>query len=196
MLTSGIAAAWKTGVDALESQAGVELVARGSAGTTQNAPAPVVFEADTGAFMSNGVLQEEIFGAAGLFIRYGDNKELTAAASRLEGQLTATMHLTDEDLPQARGLVEELETKVGRILVNGWPTGVEVGHAMVHGGPFPATSAPATTSVGTRAIERFLRPVAYQNFPEGLLPEPLRDGNPWSLNRLIDGQLTLGEHVE
>ena len=82
-----------------------------------------------------------------------------------------------------------LERKAGRILVNGWPTGVEVGHAMVHGGPFPATSDTRTTSVGTLAIDRFLRPVAYQNIPDGLLPAPLQQANPWKLTRRIDGTL-------
>lgn len=97
--------------------------------------------------------------------------------------------MEDEDLELARRLVPVLERKVGRILVNGYPTGVEVGHAMVHGGPWPATSDGRTTSVGTLAIRRFLRPVCYQDFPEALLPEALRPGNPMRLWRRTDGVL-------
>ena len=95
------------------------------------------------------------------------------------------MHLTETDHDLAAELIEELELKAGRVVVNGWPTGVEVGYAMVHGGPFPATSAPASTSVGTRAIERFLRPVVYQDVPEALLPPELRTAA--DVPRLVDG---------
>ncbi len=139
--------------------------------------------------LSNPVLQAEIFGAASLVVRYSGPDELLAAVERLEGQLTVTLHLTEDDQQTATALLPVLERKAGRILANGWPTGVEVGHAMVHGGPFPATSDGRTTSVGTLAIERFLRPVAYQNLPEFLLPEPLRSGNPWHLTRRVDGVL-------
>ena len=110
------------------------------------------------------MLHAEIFGAASLVIRYSTAEELIEATNRLEGQLTASLQLTEEDYPTAAQLIPALEQKVGRIIVNGWPTGVEVGHAMVHGGPFPATSDTKTTSVGTLAINRFLRP--------GRLPEP------------------------
>ena len=99
------------------------------------------------------------------------------------------MHYAPADADAARALLPVLEQKVGRILFNGWPTGVEVGHAMVHGGPFPATSDSRTTSVGTLAIERFLRPVCYQDVPAELLPEAVRDDNPWGLRRRIDGEL-------
>jgi NADP-dependent aldehyde dehydrogenase len=96
--------------------------------------------------------------------------------------------MADSDIDAVRELLPVIERKAGRILANGWPTGVEVGHAMVHGGPFPATSDVRSTSVGSLAIERFLRPVAYQNLPEALLPEPLKDANPWGVPRLVDGQ--------
>jgi 2,5-dioxopentanoate dehydrogenase len=135
------------------------------------------------------VLHAEIFGAASLVIRYSSAEELVEATNRIEGQLTASLQLTEEDYPTAARLIPALEQKVGRIIVNGWPTGVEVGHAMVHGGPFPATSDTRTTSVGTLAINRFLRPVAYQNLPQELLPAPLKDANPWQLNRRIDGDV-------
>jgi NADP-dependent aldehyde dehydrogenase len=134
------------------------------------------------------VLHEEIFGATSLVVRYKSVEDLVEATKKLDGQLTASLHITDRDYAAATPLIPALERKVGRILINGWPTGVEVGHAMVHGGPYPATSDSRTTSVGTLAIERFLRPVAYQNFPEQLRPAPLQDANPWNVNRLIDGQ--------
>ncbi|MBM6620798.1 aldehyde dehydrogenase (NADP(+)) [Micrococcaceae bacterium RIT802] len=191
MLTSGIAGSWHSGVDALAAQAGVDLVGRGAEGATENAPAPAVFGTTVDTFLANEVLHAEIFGAASLVIRYADAAELTAAAERLEGQLTATLQLRDGDRELAAALIPVLERKVGRILANGWPTGVEVGHAMVHGGPSPATSDSRTTSVGSLAIERFLRPVAYQNLPDELLPAPLQESNPWNLNRRIDGRIEL-----
>ncbi|MFB0835821.1 aldehyde dehydrogenase (NADP(+)) [Arthrobacter halodurans] len=190
MLTKNMADSWTRGAEELAAQDGVDLVARGQDGPTENAPAPVVFGTDVPTFLGNEVLHEEIFGAASLMIRYSSAEDLVAAARRLEGQLTATLHLTAEDRATVAPLLPVLEGKAGRILANGWPTGVEVGHAMVHGGPFPATSDSRTTSVGTLAIERFLRPVAYQDIPDALLPQPLRDANPWNLNRRIDGELT------
>ncbi|GAA1140515.1 aldehyde dehydrogenase (NADP(+)) [Nesterenkonia lutea] len=193
MLTQSIAASWNEGVEQLASQDGVELVGRGTDGAGENAPAPVVYQASTPAFRDNPVLHEEIFGAASLVIRYDSAEDLVSAAQKLEGQLTATLHLTEADHKQAAPLIPVLEGKVGRILANGWPTGVEVNHAMVHGGPFPATSDSRTTSVGTRAIERFLRPVAYQNLPESLLPKPVQTENPWKLNRRVNGTITLAD---
>ncbi|MFE4837842.1 aldehyde dehydrogenase (NADP(+)) [Arthrobacter sp. NPDC056691] len=187
MLSGGIASAWEHGHNALEAAADVELIGRGQKGPTENAPAPAVFGADLDAFTGNPVLHEEIFGAASLVVRYKDIDDLIRATRLLEGQLTASLHVTEEDYPVASGLIPALERKVGRIIINGWPTGVEVGHAVVHGGPYPATSDSKTTSVGTLAINRFLRPVAYQNFPEQLRPAPLQDANPWRVNRLIDG---------
>ncbi|GAA3290219.1 aldehyde dehydrogenase (NADP(+)) [Arthrobacter citreus] len=189
MLTKGIASSWQDGVNALAGQPGVELLAAGSDGDTLNAPAPSIFSTDAASFLSNGELQAEIFGAASLVIRYSSVSELADAVRALEGQLTATVHLAESDYPAARTLLPLLERRAGRILVNGWPTGVEVGHAMVHGGPFPATSDSRTTSVGTLAIDRFLRPVAYQNIPDALLPAPLQQENPWKLNRLLDGTM-------
>lgn len=185
MLSPSIAGAWREGVETRDANA--EVLARGAAGEGPHAPAPVIHTAQIAEFEENHVLHEEIFGAASLVVRYSDAAELVEAASRLEGQLTATLQLTASDHEIAAALLPVLERKVGRILANGWPTGVEVGHAMVHGGPFPATSDSRSTSVGTLAIERFLRPVAYQNIPDELLPAALRDANPWQLPRLVDG---------
>lgn len=189
MLTTGICAAWNAGVEQLGSQGGVTLIGSGSKGETRNAPAPVVYGTDLATFLDNPVLHEEIFGAASLLIRYDTVNDLVSAAAQLEGQLTATMHFREEDYPSAATLLPILERKAGRILANGWPTGVEVGHAMVHGGPFPATSNARSTSVGSLAIERFLRPVAYQDLPECLLPAPVQATNPWQLRRMLDGVL-------
>ncbi len=196
MLTPGIASACRDGIDALGSQEGVDIVSRGQEGFTENAPAPVVFGTQVPTFLANPVLQEEIFGASSLAVRYESTSELLAAIRGMEGQLTASLFLSDEDYATVAPLIPALERKVGRILANGWPTGVDVGDAMVHGGPFPATSDSRTTSVGTLAIERFLRPVAYQNVPAGLLPPALDDANPWQLNRRIDGRVRLAESSE
>jgi len=187
MLTAGIAGSWNDGAEALGSAENVTVVGRGSAGATENAPAPTIFGTGIADFISNHLLHAEIFGAASLVIRYSTTEELIEAARCMEGQLTSSLQLTEEDYPTAARLLPALEQKVGRIIVNGWPTGVEVGHAMVHGGPFPATSDTRTTSVGTLAINRFLRPVAYQNLPQELLPVALQDDNPWRLNRRMDG---------
>ena len=189
LVTEGIAGSWTAGTEALGKADGVELLGQGRPGDTRNAPAPTIFGTGVDQFVSNHVLHEEIFGAASLVIRYKDVQDLLKAAGRIEGQLTASLHLTEADYPTAAPLIPVLEQKVGRIIVNGWPTGVEVGHAMVHGGPFPATSDTRTTSVGTLAINRFLRPVAYQNIPQELLPEALQDTNPWHLNRRINGDV-------
>lgn len=184
MLTSGIASAYRDGTSTLRATDGVRVVAEGDA-AGDDAPAPQLVEAETLA----GPVADEVFGASGVVIRYDNLGDLLPRLERLEGQLTATVHATDADADAARALLPVLELKVGRILFNGWPTGVEVGHAMVHGGPFPATSDSRTTSVGSLAIERFQRPVAYQDVPAGVLPEAVRDDNPWSLRRRIDGDL-------
>lgn len=189
MLTPSICRSWNEGVEQLGTQAGVELIGQGTAGDGSNAPAPVIFSATAEQLRHNPTLHEEIFGAASLVVRYSSVDELLETARALEGQLTATLHLTEADYDDAKALIPVLENTVGRILVGGWPTGVEVNHSMVHGGPFPATSDSRTTSVGTLAIERFLRPVSYQNLPQELLPASLQDTNPWNLTRRIDGEI-------
>ena len=148
------------------------------------------FESDADSFLADPSLGAELFGPASLIVRYGDRQQLLRAAEAMEGQLTATVHGTNDDLSEYQDLIAVLEKMVGRIIVNGYPTGVEVGHAMVHGGPFPSTSDSRTTSVGTRAIFRFARPVCYQNFPDELLPQELKDANPLGVWRMIDGKLS------
>ena len=139
-------------------------------------------------FLGNRDLMDEVFGPSTLVVRASERSQLIDVARSLEGQLTATIHGTDEDLESHRDLITELERHVGRVVFNGYPTGVEVCHSMVHGGPFPATSDGRTTSVGTRAIERFVRPVAWQDAPDSLLPDELSESNPLGVARVVDGQ--------
>lgn len=186
MLTPGIAGAYAKGVAALEGSADVTEVAHGAEGGA-NACRPALFVTEAAAFLREKVLSHEVFGASSVVIRCAHADEMRAVAGALEGQLTATLHLDPADHLLAAALLPVLEDKAGRILANGWPTGVEVCHAMVHGGPFPATSDPRSTSVGTLAIRRFLRPVCYQDLPEALLPAAVRTKNPLGLPRLVDG---------
>lgn len=188
MLTPSIARSWADGVERLSGQDGVDIVARGQDGEGSNAPGPVLFATELDTLLTNAELQQEIFGATSLVVRYRDPSQLADAVAALEGQLTVTVHAESSDHDDVAALLPRLEALAGRILHGGWPTGVEVGHAMVHGGPFPATSDSRTTSVGSLAIERFLRPVAYQDFPQDLLPAPLTDENPWDAPRTVDGK--------
>ncbi|MBD9504570.1 aldehyde dehydrogenase (NADP(+)) [Pseudomonas sp. PDM17] len=136
------------------------------------------------------LLQEEVFGPTTIVVEVADEAELRRALDGLHGQLTATLIAEAEDLSRFAALVPVLERKAGRLLINGYPTGVEVCDAMVHGGPYPATSDARGTSVGSLAIDRFLRPVCYQNYPDALLPEALKDANPLGIARLVDGETT------
>ena len=189
MLTPGIADAYASGTDRLKDTDGVRPVGEGTSGG-EHAPAPIVSEARAELLAeADGAVAHEVFGASGVVVRYDSIDSLRASIEGLEGQLTATVHYAPADKAAAQTLLPVLELKAGRVLFNGWPTGVEVGHAMVHGGPFPATSDPRSTSVGSLAIERFQRPVAYQDVPADLLPEAVRDDNPWGLTRRIDGAL-------
>lgn len=191
MLTPGIAEAYASGTASLRGTEGIRVVGQGTTGG-DHAPAPVVYEAPAELLsVDDATVTDEVFGASGVVVRFADVNDLLPRLEGLEGQLTATVHATDADADDAARLLPVLELKAGRILFNGWPTGVEVGHAMVHGGPYPATSDARTTSVGSLAIERFQRPVAYQDVPPALLPEPVRDDNPWGLARRVDGELRL-----
>ncbi|QFT84377.1 Alpha-ketoglutaric semialdehyde dehydrogenase [Halomonas sp. THAF12] len=188
MLTPGIHEAYVQGVDGLMQSSKAREIARGAAGEGPNACQTGLFVASAQDFLSDEALQAEVFGATSLVVECADLDEVKRVAESLEGQLTATLQMDDADLESARTLLPTLERRAGRVMANGWPTGVEVCHAMVHGGPYPATSDARTTSVGSAAIHRFLRPVCYQNLPQGLLPEALQDGNPAGVSRLVDGQ--------
>lgn len=188
MLNENIAQSYRKGVDALAANEAVATLARLEHGEGRGAAA--LFRVSAEAFRERQELHDEVFGPASLVVVCRDAAELRAVADMLEGQLTATLQLDLEDHADAAALLPLLERKVGRILANGFPTGVEVSTAMVHGGPFPATADGRSTSVGTGAIARFLRPVCYQNLPQDLLPEALRDGNPRGIWRRRDGALT------
>ena len=174
-------------VDRISKHPNVKTVARGQAPTAPHAGQPAFFSTDAKSFMADERLGHEVFGSSSLVVRCPDVETLMTLSERLEGQLTATLQMEPADTEIARRLLPILERKCGRILANGWPTGVEVGHAMVHGGPFPATSDSGTTSVGSLAIRRFLRPVCYQDLGPDLLPEELRDNAPPKLPRSLDG---------
>ena len=190
MLTPGIHAAFNDGVARLGRHAGVTLLARGQQGSASCAGQAALFATDAATFLANPDLEDEVFGASSLLVKCQDAAQFRQIAEYLDGQLTATLFLEQDDQEQARALLPVLERKAGRILVNGYPTGVEVSHAMVHGGPFPATSDSRGTSVGASAIDRFLRPVSYQDLPAWLLPSALQDDNPLQLWRVRDGALT------
>ncbi|HEY8317325.1 MAG TPA: aldehyde dehydrogenase (NADP(+)) [Amnibacterium sp.] len=184
MLNESIARGYSGALGELASHEGVSVVAGGEGG---DAPAPSLLTTSAAEFLKDPeTLTHEAFGPAALVIEYADTAELQRAIGVIDGQLTATVQAVDDD-PDAAAVLPLLAERAGRVLVNGWPTGVSVTWAMQHGGPYPATTSVQTTSVGTAAIDRFLRPVSYQGTPDALLPEPLRESNPWSLPRRVDG---------
>lgn len=172
MLTDGIAAAYRQGAERIAGTKGVRAVLT-SMCDRRNA-APYVFEVSGADWLADHSLGDEVFGPLGVIVRVHDEAQLFAIAHALEGQLTCTLHMDAGDTALAQRLMPVLERKAGRILANGFPTGVEVCEAMVHGGPYPASTNFGATSVGTLAIRRWLRPVSYQNLPEALLPAELR----------------------
>lgn len=188
MLTSGIKNAYEQGVASLQQHALTELLAKGVATDAYTAAEPVLFKTTGKTLIAEKELTEEVFGPSSVVVTADDMAGLYDIAHHLSGHLTATVHGTPEDLEEYAELIAILEDKAGRVLINGFPTGVEVCHAMVHGGPFPSTTDSRTTSVGTAAIERFVRPVCYQNYPQSLLPAELKDENPLGINRLLDGK--------
>ncbi|MCC2973607.1 aldehyde dehydrogenase (NADP(+)) [Massilia sp. IC2-476] len=190
MLTPGIHGGYACSVAAMEGHAAVKLEARGQEGARYQGQA-ALFSTTAQDFLRHPALREEMFGAASLVVRCDDLATVRDVVASLEGQLTAALHIDEADHVDAAAFLPLLERRVGRILVNGFGTGVEVCHAMVHGGPFPSTADGRSTSVGSLAIARFLRPVCYQDLPEALLPEALRSGNPLGLNRRVDGRLQL-----
>ena len=152
--------------------------------------AHTVLQTSSAAFRANEALQTEHFGPVTLFITCESLEDLHASLAALEGNLTATIHGQEDEAAEAHAVFDLLREKAGRLIWNGFPTGVEVVYAMQHGGPYPATAAPATTSVGMTAIQRFLRPVAFQNLPDALLPPALQDANPFGIWRIVDDHMT------
>jgi 2,5-dioxopentanoate dehydrogenase len=194
MLTLGIAAKYTQLIQKRLADGHAQLTAGApdKVVTDRAAGAATIFEVSLADFETHPELSEEVFGPTTLLVNYGAACDLLSVARKMHGHLTATIHGTEEDLAGAQELIGVLETKVGRILFNGYPTGVEVSHAMVHGGPFPATSDGRSTSVGSEAILRFARPVCYQDFPDGALPKELQQSNPIAIMRLVNGTLTRG----
>jgi alpha-ketoglutaric semialdehyde dehydrogenase len=172
MLTDGIASAYRQGRDRIAGTAGVREVLTTTCDLRQ--ATPYLFAVSGDDWLANHALGEEVFGPLGLIVTVRDFAQMQAVANSLEGQLTCTLHVDAADHAQAAALMPTLARKAGRVLANGFPTGVEVSEAMVHGGPYPASTNFGATSVGTMSIRRFLRPVSFQNMPEALLPEDLR----------------------
>jgi NADP-dependent aldehyde dehydrogenase len=191
MLYPAIAQAYSAGVRKLAHLEGVATTqTKQTAEMSKTHAAPTVFTTDAATFNAHHELSEEVFGPSTVVVSCGSREELESIARNLEGHLTATIHGTAADLAEHKTLVDILATKAGRLIFNGYPTGVEVCPAMQHGGPYPATTDARTTSVGTAAIARFARPVAYQSFPQEALPVELRNQNARKLWRLVDGALT------
>ncbi|TAH03112.1 MAG: aldehyde dehydrogenase (NADP(+)) [Sphingobacteriales bacterium] len=182
MLTAGIKNNYLKGVTHLNKATGVTSSTQANATEVK----PHLFITDVAAIEKNPLIVEEVFGPCSVGVVAQNKAELLKLASDLEGHLTATVHGTAADLAEYAELLDILQDKAGRVVINGFPTGVEVTHAMVHGGPFPATTDSRSTSVGTTAIYRFTRPVCFQDFPDTLLPDALKTGNPLKINRLIN----------
>ena len=171
MLTDGIANAYRRGCQGKQGVSGVTALLTSEG--LERSGSPYLLETTAANRLANPEHAQEVFGPLGMIVRAESLEEMFQIAEALEGQLTCTLQLEDSDLQEAQALLPTLERKAGRLLVNGFPTGVEVCDSMVHGGPYPASTNFGATSVGTMAIRRFVRPVCYQNFPEALLPSDL-----------------------
>jgi NADP-dependent aldehyde dehydrogenase len=192
MLNESICRAFHDGLDAMGKIPGIVRLASAGGELDKSATRgePTVYATDAENFIARRHLHEEVFGPYTLLITAGSYTELEEALKALDGQLTATLHATPGDLAEAADLVRILERKAGRLIINAYPTGVEVCPSMQHGGPYPATTDARFTSVGTAAIARWARPICYQNFPPDLLPPELRDENPRGIMRTVNGNLT------
>lgn len=191
MLHAGIAKAYADGLAARSSRKGVRVLARVAVGGLPNRAQPALLAVGAADFLADPSLQAEIFGPCSLVVWCDDPAQLRAVVAGLEGSLTATLHATDAELAAAADLVDRLAALAGRVVLNGFPTGVEVSPAIVHGGPYPALSDGRTTSVGTGAIHRFTRVVCYQSFVDAALPPELQDANPLGIARLVNGTRTV-----
>lgn len=189
MLHPGISKAYAEKRETALLQGDVEMVAVSSKEAEEFEGRPTLAQASGEAFLNNPVLHKEVFGPYSIIIRCSDMHQLREVAEELEGQLTATLMALETDMVEHHKLVEAVSMICGRLIMNGVPTGVEVGWSMQHGGPFPATTDPRYTSVGPDAIKRFARPLSFQNFPDKLLPEELKENNPLGIPRIVDGVL-------
>ena len=190
MLTPAITAAYRSGVSARSAIKGLQILAKGDLMNDPQQQSPVIFKTSLIEFSEHPQLEEELFGPSAIVITTTSQAEMVSLAEGLSGHLTATVHGTEDELLAYKPLLDVLETKVGRLIINGYPTGVEVVPPMVHGGPYPATTDARSTSVGTGAIYRFTRPVCFQGMPQGLLPEELKDTNLLAIWRYVNGNFT------
>ncbi|MEX2540911.1 MAG: aldehyde dehydrogenase (NADP(+)) [Trueperaceae bacterium] len=190
MLHEGIARSFWSGIERLQAVTGVEVLTPpsdpGALSATQ--ARPVILKAEASTFFERRELAEEVFGPVTVMIACSSSEQMVELARRLDGHLTATVHAEEDELESQRALLRALELTVGRLLLNGFPTGIEVGPAVQHGGPYPATTDSRSTSVGTAAVYRFARPICYQDFPQAALPLELKDDNPREIWRLVDGE--------
>ncbi|MEJ7588186.1 MAG: aldehyde dehydrogenase (NADP(+)) [Ferruginibacter sp.] len=186
MLTDNICSNYNSGIKKLLASEGISLQSTGNE-TAGHSATPHMFQVSATNFLANNNFWHEVFGPSSIHVVADNEEEMYTIAKQLPGQLTASLWGTDQDLSGFAGLARELELKAGRVIFNNVPTGVEVTPAMVHGGPYPATSNSSTTSVGTNAIYRFTRAVCYQNSPQHLLPDALKDENPLRIWRQVNG---------
>jgi NADP-dependent aldehyde dehydrogenase len=190
MLTENILKSYQSGIEHHLKINGIEQIASGQTSDADHIARPVLLKMNSQTLQEHPELGEEIFGPVSILVEANSKSDLLDIAKNLPGHLTATVHGTEADLAENKDLLDVLEQKVGRLVINGFPTGVEVCSAMVHGGPFPATTDSRSTSVGTAAIYRFTRPVSYQDMPQGLLPAELRNINELGIFRLVNGAMT------
>lgn len=191
MLNEGIYKHYERNQATVTEQEGVAILSESNTEADKGQGRPKVVVASATNFLANPTLSEEVFGPFGILVEADSEDEVLAVAKQLKGQLTTTVAATKEDVAVHRTIVEALKDKAGRLLFNGMPTGVEVIYGMQHGGPFPATTDPRFTSVGPDAVKRFVRPIAYQNWPDEFLPEELKDANPLGIARMVDGVYTV-----
>jgi acyl-CoA reductase-like NAD-dependent aldehyde dehydrogenase len=190
MLHAGITKAYQSGLAARVAHKGVKVLARATNSGQPNRAEPALLAVGAADFLADASLQAEIFGPCSLVVWCDDAAQLRAVLAGLEGNLTATLHATEPELAGNADLIASLATLAGRVVLNGFPTGVEVSHAIVHGGPYPSLSDGRTTSVGSNAIYRFTRLVCFQSFTDAALPTELRDANPLGISRLVNGVRT------
>jgi NADP-dependent aldehyde dehydrogenase len=195
MLHGGISASFNNGLDRISGVSGVDVLGKSETPAKSEAAQAVaaVYVTDAATFEANETLREEVFGPASVVTKCSTKEQLEQIAEGFEGQLTASIHGTVEDLKQHARLIRILERKVGRIIFNAFGTGIEVCPSMHHGGPYPASTHSFFTSIGTAAIYRFVRPVCYQGFPDECLPEPIQNKNAGGAWRLVDGAMTNGD---
>lgn len=191
MLTEKIHRGYNQGIEKLSQSKDIDVITSTAVTDKEAAALPYIFKTNADTFLKNEDLLDEVFGPSSIQVVAGEEKQLYAIADRLPGQLTVSVWGTDDDFIKFKPLMQKLELKAGRIICNAVPTGVEVTHAMVHGGPYPATTDSRTTSVGTNAIYRFTRAVCYQGYPSELLPDALKNENPLNIWRKVNGKFTV-----